>query len=584
MLLVGIVVVVFSCGIGYWAGTSTRRAVEEEIKSDPLLSGPPWFRDVTADSGLKFTYRNGEEAKQFTILESLGGGVALIDFDGDGRLDVFVTGGGIIERGTPLRIQGLPCKLYRNLGNFKFEDVTEKVGLDKLPLWYTHGAAVADYDCDGWPDLLVTGYGRVILLHNEPDGAGGRKFVDVSEKLGLIDDSWSTSAAWGDIDGDGFPDLYICHYCDWSIANIPHCKGLRQGIPRDVCPPEKFKPLIHSLFKNEAGKSFRNVSAEHGFQAKGNGLGVVMVDVNDDGRPDVYVANDATNKFLFMNRGGKLVEKGLAAGVAVDDNGRYNGSMGVDAGDYDGSGRPALWVTNFQGELHALYRNLGGESFKHSSVSVGLGALGRNFVGFGTGFLDADNDGWEDLAIAHGHVLQFPPYDCPVKQLPIFLWNIDSNGQRQFRDIGSAAGPYFTNPTMGRGLAIGDLDNDGWPDLVVSHSNSPVVLLRNVVSKKTSNRWIGFRLVGRGNRDIVGSTVTLATDKRTLNRYVKGGGSYLSANDPRLLFGLGQEGTVQSVTVKWSWGEVQDFSGLEPGAYWELREGQATPTRMTLKP
>ncbi|HEV3386165.1 MAG TPA: VCBS repeat-containing protein, partial [Gemmata sp.] len=166
-VLVGVVLIALSCAIGYWAGTTTRRAPEEEMKSDPLLSGSPWFRDVTSESGLKFTYRNGEEAKQFTILESLGGGVALIDYDGDGRLDIFVTGGGYFERGNPLQIVGLPCKLYRNLGNFKFEDVTEKVGLDKLPLWYTHGVAVADYDCDGWPDLLVTGYGRLILLHNE---------------------------------------------------------------------------------------------------------------------------------------------------------------------------------------------------------------------------------------------------------------------------------------------------------------------------------------------------------------------------------------------------------------------------------
>jgi hypothetical protein len=423
----------------------------------------------------------------------------------------------------------------------------------------------------------------VILLHNEPDGAGGRKFVDVTEKVGLKDDSWSTSAGWADIDGDGFPDLYICHYCDWSPSNNPPCQGLKPGVRRDVCPPERFKPLVHALFKNEAGKSFRNVSSDHGFEAKGNGLGVVLVDVNDDGQPDIYVANDATNKFLFMNRGGKLVERGLSAGVAVDDNGRANGSMGIDAGDYDGSGRPALWVTNFQRESHGLYQNLGGEQFRYTSNSVGLGDLGGHLVGFGTGFLDADNDGWEDLVIAHGHVLQFPPYQAPVMQLPMLLWNIDSHGQRRFRDIGSFAGPYFTIPTLGRGLAIGDLDNDGWPDLIVSHSNSPVVVLRNVVFEQAPARWIGFRLIGRGNRDIVGSTVSLDTGKRTQTRFTKGGGSYLSANDPRLLFGLGPDGSVRSVTVKWSWGETQTFTGLEPGSYWELREGSPTPIRIARK-
>jgi hypothetical protein len=546
--------------------------------------GPPWYEDVTARSGLRFTHRNGEEANEYTILESLGGGVALIDYDGDGRLDIFVTGGGYFAGNGKKELKGHPCKLYRNLGGFRFEDVTEKVGLDRVDWWYTHGAAVADYDRDGEPDLLVTGYGRIALFRNERDGQGGRRFVDVSEKVGLRDGSWATSAGWADIDGDGYPEIYVCHYCDWSLANNPPCSGQKPEVQRDVCPPQKFKPLIHSLFRNEAGKKFRDTALEHGFEATGCGLGVVLLDINDDGRPDVYVGNDASNNFLFFNRGGKLQEKGLLAGAAVNDEGKYDGSMGVDAGDFEGTGRPALWVTNFQGDLHALYRNLGRERFQHISKAAGFAAFGQHLVGFGTGFVDADNDGWEDIAIAHGHVIRHPVLGSTVEQLPMLLRNVDFEGRRFYRNLGPSAGPYFDTPVVGRGLAIGDLDNDGWPDLVVSHTNSPVAVLQNVVKNHMPASWIGVSLEGRNHRDLVGSTVIIETASRKLTRFVKGGGSYLSANDPRLLFGLGKNDEPRKVTVKWSWCETQTWSGLEPGAYWQLQEGSQSARKIEARP
>jgi enediyne biosynthesis protein E4 len=552
----------------------------EVAPTEPPYTGPAWFKDVTEQTGIRATCRNGEEADQFTILESLGGGVAVFDYDGDGRLDVFVVGSGYFDGPTKTDFKGHPCKLYRNLGGLKFEDVTAKTGLDG-PWWYTHGAAVADYDRDGWPDLVVTGYGRIELFHNEPDGAGGRRFVAVGANLGLKDDFWSTGAGWADIDGDGFPDLYVCHYCDWSFTNNPVCKATSGAAPRDVCPPQKFKPLVHSLFKNEKGARFRDTAADHNFKPDGCGLGVVLADLNGDGRPDVYVGNDGTNNFLFFNRGGKLEEKGLAAGVAVDESGRYNGSMGVDIGDYDGSGRPSIWVANFQGELHALYHSLGNELFDHRSRKVGVGAIGLHRVGFGTSFLDIDGDGWEDVAVVNGHVLRYPN-GSTLKQLPLLLHNTDNQGVRLFKDVSNRGGAYFKAPAVGRGLAIGDLDNDGRPDLVVTHTNGPVAVLRNEGIGR--HPWLGVKLVGKNHRDIVGSTVTLEGEGRTLTRFAKGGGSYCSASDPRILFGLGTLGKVKRVTVKWSWGETQSWDNLEPGAYWELTEGQPAAKKLPAAP
>lgn len=562
-------------GVVYWA-VSPPAAVappEDPGTAAAAPAGPAWFRDVTSASGVDFTYRNGEEADQFTILESLGGGVALLDYDGDGLLDLFATGGGTLDS---QQIQGRPSRLYRNLGAWKFRDVTGEVGLDG-PLFYTHGCAVADYDRDGWPDLLVTGYGRLALYHNE-GGDRGRRFVEVSERVGLHDPSWSSSAGWADLDGDGFPELYVCHYVDWSFARHPVCRGGPPGVPRDVCPPQRFQPLLHRLFHNEQGKAFRDVTTEQGLRVEGAGLGVLFVDVNDDGRPDVYVANDAARNLLYLNRGGKLEEKAELAGVAVDDRGVPNGSMGVDAGDYDGSGRASLWVTNYQDETHALYQNLGQERFHYQSRAAGITALGQRFVGFGTGFVDVDNDGWEDLFLVHGHVLRYPVASTHA-QRPILLRNELYQGRRFFRDVAGQGGPFFQAPIVGRGVALGDLDNDGWPDAVVSRTNSPLVLLRNEAAAARPAQWLGVRLVGRGQRDVTGSTVTLEGASRRLTRFAKGGGSYLSASDPRLVFGLGEGVPIQRLTVRWAWGEVQHWDGLAPNRYWVLREGETEPQR-----
>ncbi len=577
-LALGAVGAVLAAAAVYWAATRRSSSANDELmqpwaQDAKVPDGPAWFRDVTAGSNVDFTYRNGEEADQFTILESVGGGVAMIDFDGDGLLDLFFTGGGYFDG---QQVKGHPCKLYKNLGNWKFRDVTAEVGLDKID-FYTHGVAVADYDKDGWPDLLVTGYGRVALFHNEPLGSG-RRFVDVTAKAGLNDTSWSTSAGFADLTGSGYPDLYICHYVNWSFANNPVCKG-KGGVDRDVCPPQQFKPLIHALYRNNGDGTFRDVTKEQKLRDDGCGLGVVFADFNGDGRPGIYVANDATNNHFYLNRGDKLEEKGLIAGVAVDEHGMYNGSMGVDVADYDGSGRASLFVTNFQGEVHALYQNLGKERFAYQSPVAGLSALSRHYVGFGTAFVDVDNDGWEDLFIVNGHVLR-KPLGSTLKQKQLLLRNTESRGRRVFQDYSKRGGPYFATPAVARGIAVGDLDNDGWPDVVISNTNGPAVLLRNEAFIGNPARWLGIKLVGYENRDITGTTLVLEGNSHRLTRFVKGGGSYLSSSDRRVLFGLGTTEQFKRLTVKWSWGKEQTWDNLEPGSYWELREGEAMPKRI----
>ena len=437
-------------------------------------------------------------------------------------------------------------------------------------------ATVADYDRDGWPDLLVTGYKKLVLFRNVATTKGERHFEDVTEQVGLKDESWSTSAAFADADGDGYPDLYVCHYVDWSFDNHPECKSDLPGIKRQVCPPQKFKPLVHAFFWNKEGKKFRDATAEQKFEAVGCGLGVVAADLNDDAKPDFYVGNDATNNQLYWNRGGRLEERGMTSGVALNDDGRYDGSMGVDVGDFDGNGRPSIWVTNYQGDLHSLYHNLGREIFQHKSRLTGVAALGQHYVGFGTGFVDADNDGWEDLAIANGHVLQHPVLGATYLQPPVLMQNQLRNDRRYFVDISSRGGPFFATPTLGRGLAVGDLDNDGWPDLVFSHSNSPVALLRGIGGESSDNRWVGIHLLGKENRCLVGSTVHIFAGERKLTRFVKGGGSYLSNNDFRQLVGLGQYDGPVTIKVQWSWGGMETWTGVKPESYWKLIEGKSS--------
>jgi hypothetical protein len=531
---------------------------------------------MTASSGVVHRYRNGEEAERYTILESLGGGVALLDYDQDGLLDIFVTGGGTFGPNDTL----VPCpnRLYRNEGGWHFRDVTEEAGLAGA-LFYSHGCAVGDYDNDGWPDLLVTGYGRLALYHNNHG-----KFEEVTQKAELLRKGgphWSTSAAWADLNGDGRPDLFVAHYVDWSFAKDPACTAYGSRPTRDVCPPSMFAPLPQQLFWNRGDGTFREASAEVGLKP-GKALGVLVADLDGDGRPAVYVANDTIESHLYVSRGGgRLAEEGRERGVALSDLGSPNGSMGVDAADYDGSGRLSLFVTNYQQQAHALYRNLGQGLFAHVSSQTGITRLGLSFVGFGTGFLDYDNDGAEDLVIVNGHVYRHPAPPHTLAQRPVLLHNLRRPGMApaavSFADAQAEAGPFFQGKYRGRGLAVGDLDNDGRVDLVISHCNEPVVLLRNVCAN--GNHWLGIELRGNPYRDAVGATLTLEVKGQRLVRAIKGGGSYLSSGDRRVVFGLGAATRAERLTVRWPSGRTQTWDGarLHADRYWLLEEGQTAP-------
>ena len=437
--------------------------------------------------------------------------------------------------------------LLHNLGGGSFGDVTAAAGIqDTLA---AEGVAWGDYDNDGWPDLLVTGYGRLALYRNV-----GGKFVDVTEKAGLLDRRpvhWSTSAAWADLDGDGHLDLFVAHYVNWSFANHPRCPGFRADVPVDICSPRQFDPLPAALFRNRGDGTFEDVTARVGLKP-GKSLGVVVADLDDDGRPDVYVANDTTDNYLYLNRGrGKLEEVGLDRGVAYDDAGMPNGSMGVDAADYDGSGRLSLFVANFEDEYHALYRNFGRGSFRHWSQAAAVKAIGNTYVGFGTGFFDFDRDGAEDLVIANGHVAYRPRDPGNVTQRPVLFRNQFRPGDRPeavaFADATDRGGPYFQKKHMGRGVALGDLDNDGRTDLVISHTNERLAVLRNVSAD--GHHWLGLGLTGQPCRDAAGAKLTLEVGGRTLLRAVKGGGSYMSASDQRVLFGLGDSTAIGRLTA-----------------------------------
>ncbi len=519
------------------------------------------FSEMAVKAGIAFTYRNGEEAGHFAILESLGGGVGMIDYDNDGDVDLLVPGGGRYE--SEKKVVGLSPGLFRNHGDWRFSPESDAAGVTTAP-WYSHGAAITDFDNDGFGDVLVTGYGGLLFFQNQGDGT----FAEIAREVGLTDSQWSTSAACGDLDGDGNPEIYVAHYVNWSPNNNPFCDGPKPGL-REVCPPRRFEPLPDVIYHNNGDSTFSDFTEKLQLRTDGKGLGVVMADIDLDGHLDVYVANDTVPNFLYRNSGdGVLEDASTRSGTSLSDSGSPEGSMGVDVGDYNQDGRPDIWVSNFERESIALYRNDGNFIFQHVSRSTGITAVGGLAVGWGTVFLDFDRDGDEDVFVSNGHVIRYPT-NAPLRQVPLLFQN--DPGPR-FHNVAPAAGEYLQTPHMGRGVACGDLDNDGDQDLVVSCTNEPLVVLAN---NSGTNNSLVIRLIGiRSNRDAVGAFVKIrvASGQPEILRLIKAGGSYASSNDPRLFFGVGSATSVADVEIHWPSGVIQQLNGVSTQQTLVLRE------------
>ena len=556
LVFLSVILMANGCGARK-SDVSTATSATSESGTESRPKGIP-FTDVAASSGVLWTVRNGEESQSYTILETLGSGCAIEDYDGDGRLDLILAGGG--EFGSQNEILPRPIALYRQIDQWKFQLVTEQSGLAPI-LHYNHGIWTADVNDDGFSDVLITGWGGLQFFLNQGDGT----YLDSTKGSGLGDVLWSTAAGWADLNRDQILDLYVGHYVDWSFKNNPACVDARNQKPMP-CEPAFFQGLPCTVYLGKGDGTFQDASAEMGIQGLGKTLGSIIFDMNDDGQPDIYVANDTTENQLYLSQTkGDYRELAIEFGVALGDSGVPDGSMGVDFGDLDGDGLPELWVSNFENQSFALYRNLGHGLFTHSSRAFGVTAVGPMAVGFGTILFDADGDGYLDIFCANGHINS--AFDR--RQLPYLFWN--DQGKRLI-NVAKESGEYLSHAHLGRGVACGDLDGNGSPDIVVSHLNEPVSLLRN---ESPIANWLSIRLVGTTSpRSAIGAMVTIQSAGRRQVGFVKGSGSYFSTSDRELRFGLGAAKAIESIEVKWPAGGKTTMENVKSGQHLVLIENQ----------
>ena len=533
------------------------------------------FENVAKAVGLTFTHVNGASPDKY-LVETMGSGAAFVDYDNDGWIDLFVVDGGSIAASAKSGPGAPPPqathRLFHNEGKGIFKDVTDASGI--VHREYGMGACAGDVDGDGRTDLYITNYGPNALYRNAGNGA----FTDITRTARVGLDGWSTSCAFLDIDRDGDLDLFITNYLDAPPSKNPFCGDPQRRI-RVYCHPLNYTGLPSVLYRNDGKGVFTDISAEAGLSKYvGNGLGVAVGDYDDDGLPDVFVANDAVPNFLFHNDAkGRFSEVALAAGVSVGRDGKPRAGMGTEFADYNGDGRLDLVVTNHEFETHSLFRNDGRGSFSDASVEAGIASPTLPFVGFGVAFFDADNNGTLDLSIVNGHVIDntamFRPGSSHAQRRLLF----QSTGRR-FTDISRQAGPGFGVQMVGRTLITGDFDNDGDVDLVVTNNGGPLELLRNNTAR--DGHALEIRVVGmRSNRNGIGARVTITAQGRAQMREVKSGSSYLGQNDLRVHFGLGDMTRVENIDVRWPSGDVETVRDLAADQIVTITEGKGITGR-----
>ena len=523
------------------------------------------FTDVAPAVGLGFEHANSATSNKY-LLETMGGGVALLDFDNDGRLDVFFTNGAKLEDPMPAGKAADKSdrrfwnRLFRQNADGSFADVTEKAGLTGMPQdRYGMGAAVGDYDNDGFPDVYVTGYGGNTLYRNNGDGT----FRDVTERAGVAASGWSASAGFFDADNDGKLDLFVTRYVEWTFPTNGYCGEKKPGY-RAYCHPDNYEPTTNILYRNNGDGTFTDATAKAGIAVPGGkGLGVAFADYDQDGYVDVFVANDSVQEFLFHNNGnGTFTEVALLIGVGFNEDGKTFAGMGVDFADYDNDGRPDIMVTNLSNERYRLFHQGADASFQDATNSSGVGAATLAFAGWSTGFLDYDNDGWKDIFVAQGHVMDTIEKTAPnlrYLQPPLLLRNQSGRFARV------SPGDVFQGDWAGRGAAFGDLDGDGDVDIVVSNVGQRALVLRNDGGNR--NGWLGIRTVGKkSNRDGIGCRVKVVTASGATQYFtVTTAVGYLSASDKRLLVGLGGDAAAKLVEIRWPSGIVQRLENVAAG-------------------
>jgi hypothetical protein len=544
---------------------SPARPQQTQKSSDP--SGSVHFSDIHQSAGITFVQDSTQTEEKY-YLETMGTGVAFLDYDQDGLMDIYFVQSAATDAYTPPH--PLRSALYHNNGDGTFTDVTEKAGLGGEG-HYGQGVAVGDFDNDGYPDLYVTGYGRAVLYHNNGNGT----FTDATVKAGVADEGqWSTSAGWFDYDKDGYLDLVVTNYLDWTPKNNIWCGEKKPGY-RSYCNPNNYKGQKTKLYRNNHNGTFSDISAKSGVGIpESKGMGLVLADFNRDGWPDIAIANDTWPNFLFLNNhDGTFTDASLISGLAASEDGRYEAGMGIDAADVDGDGLLDVYITHLDFELNRLYHNNGDATFTDATYSSGIGNKAMLLSGVAAKFIDYDNDGWPDIVQANGAMVDnVSLYHSLVSyKEPLLMFH--SLGKGRFEKASDTLGPDFNRPVAGRGLATADFFNTGAVGIAINCRGEAPELLRN--DGAMANHWVEILLIGtKSNRDGIGALLKLTSGDMVRIDQAKGGTSYMSASDPRIHFGLGKHAKIDSLTITWPSGQVDHLTNVPTDSILAVKEGQ----------